>query len=65
MSGIGYFYHKMWYNMKYGLGVFREGMITYNNLHREKYNRILIQMNGCNIFFSHNLWFKVEEIKME
>ncbi len=60
-----HFYHKRWYGVKYGLGVFREGIITNNDLHEERFNRLLTQMNGCNILLSYNMWFKVEEIKME
>jgi hypothetical protein len=51
--------------MKYGLEVFIEGTITNNNLHGEKYNQIFTQTSGYNILFSHNMWLRVEEIKME
>jgi hypothetical protein len=53
--GIGLFYHKRWYIGKYGLGVFKEGIVIDNNLHREKYNVLL----------NRNLWFRIKEIKME
>jgi len=51
--------------VKYGLVVFREGTIIDDNFHEKKCSQMLTQMNGCNIFFSRNLWFRVEEIKME
>ncbi len=51
--------HEVW------IGVFREGTITDNNLHEEKYNKIFTQMSGCNILFSHNMWLRVKKIKME
>jgi len=31
----------------------------------EKWSRLFTQMNGCYILFSHNLWFKVEEVKTQ
>jgi hypothetical protein len=51
--------------MKYGLVVFREGIITYDNLHIERCSRIFTQMSGCSVFFSRNMWFEVVEIKIE
>jgi hypothetical protein len=54
---------RKWYNMMYGLGVFREGIILDEYIHGEICSQLFIQMNGCNILFSHNLWFKVIEIK--
>jgi hypothetical protein len=45
--------------MKYGLGVFRKGIVT-NDIHGKKY---ITQMSGYNILLSHNMWFKVKEIK--
>jgi hypothetical protein len=51
--------------VKYGLGVFKEGIVINNDLHKKRYNQLLIQMKGCSIFLSHNLWFKVIEIKTE
>jgi hypothetical protein len=51
--------------MKYGLGVFREGIVIDDNFHKEKCSQLLTQVSGCNILFSRNLWFKVKEIKME
>jgi hypothetical protein len=65
LQGTGRFYHKRWYNVKYGIGVFRKGIVTNDNLHEERFNQLLTQMNGCNILLCHNLWFRVEEIKME
>jgi hypothetical protein len=59
------FYHKKWYSVKCGLGVFKEGTITGDNLHGEKCNRLLTQMSGCNIFLSCNLCFRIKEIKTE
>jgi len=47
--------------VKYGLGVFREGPITNNNLHKERCSQLLTQMNGCSILFSCNLWFRVKD----
>jgi hypothetical protein len=63
--GTGCFYHKRWYSMKYGLGVFKEGIIIDDNLHEKKCSQILTQMSGCNIFFNYDLWFKIEKIKTE
>jgi hypothetical protein len=60
---IGYFYHKRWYNVKYGLGVFKESIVIDDDFHEERCNQLLTQMNGCSVLFSHNMWFKVEEIK--
>jgi hypothetical protein len=51
--------------MKYGLGVFKEMIVIDDNLHGEKCSQLLTQLSGCSIFLSCNLWFKVEEIKME
>jgi hypothetical protein len=51
--------------VKYGLVVFKEGTIINENFHEERCSQIFIQMNGYNILLSHNLWFRVKEIKME
>jgi hypothetical protein len=51
--------------MKYGLAVFKEGIVTNNYFHGEKCSQMFIQMNGCSILFHCNLWFKVTGIKME
>ncbi len=51
--------------MKYGLVVFRKGIITDNDFHGKRCSRIFTQMNGCSILLNNNLWFKVTEIKME
>jgi hypothetical protein len=50
---------------KYGMGVFREGTIIDNDFHIERWSQLFTQMSGCNIFLNHNLWFKVEKIKMK
>jgi hypothetical protein len=65
LKGTCCFCHKRWYDVKYGLGVLKEGIIIDKNLHKEICNELFTQMNGCNTFFSHNLWFRVEEIKTE
>jgi hypothetical protein len=65
MRGTCCFDHKRWYNVKYGLGVFREGTIIDDNLHIEKCSWLLTRMNGCNIFFNRNLWIRIIEIKTE
>ncbi len=49
--------------MKYGMGVFGEGTIIDDDLHRKRCNQLLAQMRGCSVCFSHNMWFKIEEIK--
>jgi hypothetical protein len=36
MQGTGPFYHKRWYIRKYGLGVFKEGIIINNHLHSKR-----------------------------
>jgi hypothetical protein len=51
--------------MKYALGIFEKGKIIDDVFHGEKCSRLFTQMSGCSIFFSCNLWFRVEEIKME
>jgi hypothetical protein len=51
--------------VKYGLVVFKEGVVTGNDFHGKRCGQIFTQMSGCNIFFNNNLWFKVAEIKME
>jgi len=51
--------------MKYGLGVFRKGIVIDNDLQGERCSRLLTQMSGCSIFLNCNLWFKVIEIKTE
>jgi hypothetical protein len=38
MWGIGPFYHKRWYDVKYGLGVFKKDIIINNDLHERKCN---------------------------
>jgi len=65
MQGTCCFYHKRWYGVKYGEGVFRKGTITNNDLYENRRSQILTQINGCNILLSHNLWFIVKEIKTE
>jgi hypothetical protein len=65
MQGTCHFYHKKWYGGTYGLGVFRKGIVLNDDLHIGSWNQLLIQMNGCNILFSHNLWFKIVEIMTE
>jgi hypothetical protein len=52
-----------WYGVKCGLGIFKEGTIIDDDLHKERCSQLLTQMSGCNILLSCNLWFKVEEIK--
>ncbi len=64
LQGTCHFYHKRWYDMKYGLEVFKEGIVI-DDIHREKCTQLLTQMSECNIFFNRNLWFKVEEINIE
>jgi len=49
--------------MKYGLGVFKKGTITDDDLHGERCNQLFTQMSGCSILLNCNLWFRVEEIK--
>jgi hypothetical protein len=49
--------------VKYGLGVFKRNTVIDDDFHGERCNQLFTQMNGCNIFFSCNLWFKVEKIK--
>jgi hypothetical protein len=63
MRGTCRFYHKRWYDVKYGLGVFRKGIVTNDDLHGKRCNQIFTQMSGHNIFFDCNMWFKIEEIK--
>jgi len=53
------------FGMKYGLVVFRKCIVIDDDFHGERCNQILTQMSGCNILLSHNLWFKVVEIKMK
>jgi hypothetical protein len=65
LRGIGPFYHKRWYIGKYGLGVFRKGIVKDDNLHKKKCSRLFIGMSICNILFNCNMWLIVEEIKME
>jgi len=36
-----------------------------NDLHEERCNQLLTQMNVCSIFLRRNLWFEIEKIKME
>jgi hypothetical protein len=59
------FLHKRSLDVKYGLGVFKKGIVINNNLHEEKCNRLFIQMSGSSILFNHNLWFKAVEIKIK
>jgi hypothetical protein len=33
LRGTGCFYHKKWYGVKYGLGIFREGIVTNDDIH--------------------------------
>ncbi len=63
LQGTGCFYHKKWYGVKYGLGVFRKGIVTDDDLHEKICNPILTQMSGCSIHFNGDLWFRIEEIK--
>jgi len=65
LRGISLFYHNRWYSVKYGLGVFKEGIVIHDDLHEKKCNWLLTQKRGCDILISRNLWLKVEEIKME
>jgi hypothetical protein len=65
LQGTCCFYHKKWYNMKYGLRVFRKGIVIDNDIHGERFNQLFTQMSGCNILLRCNLWFRDEDIKME
>jgi hypothetical protein len=38
--------------MKYGLVVFKKGIVIDDDFHGERCNQILTQMNGCNIFLA-------------
>jgi hypothetical protein len=38
MWGRGCFYHKRWYDVKYGPGVFRESIVIDDDLHGEKWS---------------------------
>ncbi len=51
--------------MKYGMGVFKEGIIIDDDLHIDRSSQLLTQMRGCSIFLNHNMWFRVEKIKTE
>jgi hypothetical protein len=51
--------------MKYGLRVFKEDTITDDNFHKKKCSQLFTQMSGCSILLNCNLWFKIEEIKIE
>jgi len=51
--------------MKYGLVVFKGNIVIDDDLHKERCSKILTYMNECSILLSHNLWFKIVEIKME
>jgi len=51
--------------MKYGLRVFRKGIVIDNDIHGERFNQLFTQMSGCNILLRCNLWFRDENIKME
>jgi len=63
LQGIGHFYHKRWYDVKYGLGVFRKCIVTNDDLHGGRCDWLFIQMRGCCILLNHNMWFWVVEIK--
>ncbi len=63
LQGIGHFCHKRWYNVKYGLGIFKKSTITNNNLHEKRCSRIFTQVSGCTILLNCNLWFGVVKIK--
>ncbi len=65
LRGKGHFYHKKWYSEMYGLGVFKEGTIIDDDFHEERCSQLLIWMSGCSILLSHNLRFKIIEIKTE
>jgi hypothetical protein len=54
-----------WYSVKYGLGDFREGIVTNNDLHEKGCSQLLTQMSMCIILLNHNLWFRIEGIKMK
>jgi hypothetical protein len=46
--------------MEFGLVVFKEGTITNDDLHGDRWSQILTQMNGCSIFLSYNFKIKIE-----
>jgi hypothetical protein len=47
------------------LGVFREGIVTKDDLHGKRWSRLFTQMSGCCILLNYNLWFKVEDVKTQ
>jgi len=52
LQGTSHFYHKRWYDMKYGLRVFKKNIVIDNDLHGKRCSWLLTQIKGSTCFLA-------------